>query len=76
MNHPIISFTAVYLKAPHGYVGFIEELPGVNSHGQTIEEARANLQSLAIVIFDLERTQAKEMLEGKDVVRESFTLMV
>ena len=76
MNHPVISFTAVYLKAPHGYVGFIEELPGINSHGQTIEEARTNLQSLATVIFDLERAQAKELLEGKDVVREGFTLMV
>jgi len=76
MNHPVISFTAVYLKAPHGYVGFIEELPGVNSHGKTIEEARINLQSLATVIFELERAQAKELLEGKDVVREGFTLMV
>ena len=76
MNHPVISFTAVYLKAKHCYVGFIEELPGVNSHGQTIEEARANLQSLATVIFDLERAQAKELLEGKDVVREDFTVVV
>jgi predicted RNase H-like HicB family nuclease len=76
MNHPVISFTAVYLKAPHGYVGFIEELPGVNSHGLTIDEARANLQSLAAVIFDLERAQSKELLEGKDVVREGFSLVV
>jgi predicted RNase H-like HicB family nuclease len=74
MNHPVISLTAVYLKARHGYVGFIEELPGVNSHGQTIEEARANLRNLASVIFDLERAQAKELLEGKDVVREDFTV--
>ncbi|MEO8143471.1 MAG: type II toxin-antitoxin system HicB family antitoxin [Betaproteobacteria bacterium] len=74
MNFPVISFTAVYLKAQHGYVGFIEELPGVNSHGQTIEEARANLQRLATVIFDLERAQAKELLAGKDVVREGFVV--
>ena len=76
MNHPVISFTAVYLKAPHGYVGFIEELPGVNSHGLTIEEARANLHSLAAVIFDLERAQAKELLAGKDVVREGFSVLL
>jgi predicted RNase H-like HicB family nuclease len=76
MNHPMISFTAVYLKAPHGYVGFIEELPGVNSHGHTIEEARTNLQSLATVIFDLERAQAQELLAGKDVVREGFSVPV
>ena len=76
MNHPVISFTAVFLKARHGYVGFIEELPGVNSHGQTIEEARANLRNLASVIFELERAQAKELLEGKEVVREDFTVAV
>ena len=76
MDRPVLSFTAVYLKAQHGYVGFIEELPGVNSQGQTIEEARANLRNLATVIFDLERTQAQELLEGKDVVREDFIVLV
>ena len=65
MDHPVISFTAVYLKAKHGFVAFIEELPGVNSHGQTMGEARANLQRLATEIFDLERAQAKELLAGK-----------
>ena len=74
MDRPIFSFTAVYLKSKHGYVGFVEELPALNSHGQTIDEARANLRSLAEVIFDLERAQAKELLEGKDVVREGFTV--
>ena len=76
MNHPAISLTAVYLKAKHGYVAFIEELPGVNSHGQTLGEARANLQRLASEVFDLERAQAKELLRGKDVVREGFTVSV
>ena len=76
MDRPVISFTAVYLKAKHGYVGFIEELPGVNSHGQTIEEARANLRSLATVIFNLERAQSKELLAGKDVVREGLAFPV
>ena len=76
MNHPVISLTAVYLKAPHGYVGFIEELPGVNSQGQTIDEARANLRSQATVIFDLERAQAKELLEGQGVIREDFNVLV
>ena len=76
MDYPVISLTAVYLKSKHGYVGFIEELPGVNSHGQTIDEARSNLQSLATVIFDLERAQAKELLEGKDVVRECFAVSI
>lgn len=76
MDRPVIAFTAVYLKAKHDYVGFIEELPGVNAHGKTIAEARANLQRLAREIFDLERAQSKELLEGKDVVREGFSITV
>ena len=52
MEQGSLAFTAVYLKAKHGYIGFIEELPGVNSHGSTIEEARETLRGLAALIFD------------------------
>jgi len=76
MEQPVIAFTAVYLKAQHGYVGFVEELPGVNSHGQTIEEARSNLERLAAVVFDEERARSQELLEGKEVVREQFRITV
>lgn len=76
MEQPEMAFTAVYLKARHGYVGFVEELPGVNSQGQTLEEARANLRRLAAVVFEAERAQSAEMLAGKDVVREAFRVAV
>jgi len=76
MEQGKLAFTAVYLKATHGYIGFIEELPGVNSHGRTIEEARATLQKLAAVVFDEERRGAEEMIAGKDVVRESFFVAI
>jgi predicted RNase H-like HicB family nuclease len=72
MEQPEIAFTAIFLKGRHGYTGFIEELPGVNAQGHTLEEARANLQNLAAVVFEEERVQAEELLEGKDVVREQF----
>jgi predicted RNase H-like HicB family nuclease len=76
MEQPVVSFTAVYLKGKHGYTCFVEELPGVNSQGQTLEEARANLQSLAAVVFDEERKLSIEMLQGKDVVREQFRVAI
>ena len=76
MDQPIVSFTAVYLKGKHGYTGFVEELPGVNSHGVTLDEARQNLVRLATVVFDEERAQAEQLLEGKDVVREQFRVAV
>jgi predicted RNase H-like HicB family nuclease len=76
MDQPVVSLTAVFLKDKHGYTGFVEELPGVNSHGQTIDEARVNLQRLAVVVFNEERAQSEELLEGKDVVREQFRVPV
>jgi len=76
MDQPLISFTAVFLKGDQGYVGFVEELPAVNSRGRTIEEARENLRLLARVVFDEERAQSAELLQGKDVVREAFNVAV
>ena len=76
MDQPEISFTAVYLKGRHGYVGFVEELPGVNSHGQSIEEARRNLERLVALVFDEERAQSAELLKGKDVLREQFRVPI
>ena len=70
------AFTAVYLKAREGYVGFVEELPGVNSEGRTLAEARANLTRLAAVVFDEERAQAEELIAGKEVVREEFLVPI
>jgi predicted RNase H-like HicB family nuclease len=76
MDQPVVSLTAVFLRDKHGYTGFVEELPGVNSHGQTIDEARVNLQRLAVVVFNEERAQSEELLDGKDVVREQFRVAV
>jgi predicted RNase H-like HicB family nuclease len=74
MERARLAFTAVYLKSNHGYVGFIEELPGLNSHGRTLPEARETLRELAAVVFDEERRGSEELIAGKEVVRESFVL--
>jgi predicted RNase H-like HicB family nuclease len=76
MNQVELAFTAVFLKGRHGYTGFVEELPGVNAQGQTIDEARENLQRLAAVVFNEERIQSEELLGGKEVVRERFRVLV
>jgi predicted RNase H-like HicB family nuclease len=38
-----MEFTAVYIQVPEGYVAFVEELPGANTQGATLDEARENL---------------------------------
>jgi predicted RNase H-like HicB family nuclease len=69
-----LAFTAVYLKSSSGYIGFIEELPGVNSHGRTIDEARDTLQKLMTVVFDEEHHGAEELIEGKTCARSFHSI--
>ncbi|HZS68666.1 MAG TPA: type II toxin-antitoxin system HicB family antitoxin [Burkholderiales bacterium] len=74
MQHGVMAFTAVFLKSKHGYVGFIEELPHVNSHGSTIEEARRTLQELIGLAFDAARQSSRELIAGRELVREAFVI--
>jgi len=37
-------FTAVFEQDGDWWIGYLEELPGANTQGRTLEEARENLQ--------------------------------
>lgn len=76
MEQPQIAFTAIYLKSGNGYFGFVEELPGINSYGHSLDEARRVLRRLAKVVFDEERRASEELIEGKEVVREGFLMSI
>jgi predicted RNase H-like HicB family nuclease len=69
-----MKFTAVFEKVAEGYIAFVEELPGANTQGSTIEEARANLQEAVELVLEANRTLAEEMMKGKEVIRENFPL--
>jgi predicted RNase H-like HicB family nuclease len=69
-----MKFTAVFEKVAEGYIAFVEELPGANTQGSTIEEARANLQEAVELVLEANRTLAEEMMKGKNVIRENFPL--
>jgi predicted RNase H-like HicB family nuclease len=53
-----ITLTAVFQKVPEGYIGFVEELPGANTQGATLEEARANLQEAIELVLEANRVLA------------------
>ncbi len=69
-----MKLTAVYMKVPEGYVAFVEELPGANTQGETIEEARVNLQEAVSMVLDANRELSEQSLRGADVIREALTL--
>jgi len=69
-----MKFTAVYMKVPEGYVAFVEELPGANTQGATLDEARANLREAIALVLDANRELSEKSLEGTEVIREPLNL--
>jgi len=65
-------FTAVFRRVPEGYIAFVEELPGANTQGATLEEARVNLQEAVSLVLEANRTLAEEAVSGQEVIRETF----
>ena len=51
-----LQLTAVFRRVPEGYIAFVEELPGANTQGATLDEARANLQEAVSLVLEANRT--------------------
>ena len=68
-----MQFTAVYVKTPEGYAAFVEELPGANTQGTTLAEARENLVEAVELVLQTNRELAERDLIGHEVTREPFS---
>jgi predicted RNase H-like HicB family nuclease len=69
-----MELTAVFQKVPEGYIGFVEELPGANTQGATLDEARVNLAEAVELVLEANRVLAEDSIEGQDVIREPISL--
>jgi predicted RNase H-like HicB family nuclease len=69
-----MSLTAVFQKVPEGFIGFVEELPGANTQGNTLEEARENLREAVQLVLEANRQLAEAELAGRTVIREAFPI--
>ncbi len=48
--------TAVFRRVPEGYIAFVEEFPGANTQGTTLEEARTNLREAVALVLEAKRS--------------------
>ena len=69
-----IEFHAVFQQVPEGYIGFVEELPGANTQGATLEEARSNLSEAVQLVLEANRALAEEGIRGQRVIREPLRI--
>ena len=67
-------FTAVIQKRDRWYIAYVEEIPGVNTQGRTLTEARRNLKEALRLILETNRQLAAN--GSRDARREPITVRV
>ena len=69
-------FTSVIEKRGNWYIGYVEELPGVNTQGKTLKEVRENLKEALCLIIKANRELAARNQANIPVTRESIRIEV
>ncbi|OGZ20340.1 MAG: hypothetical protein A2654_00275 [Candidatus Nealsonbacteria bacterium RIFCSPHIGHO2_01_FULL_43_31] len=67
-------FTAIYKKSGKWYLGWIEEIPGVNTQGKTLKETKENLKEALLLILETNRFLNKKEVTGGKVIREPLSV--
>jgi predicted RNase H-like HicB family nuclease len=69
-----VKLTAVYERVNRVYIGYVEELPGANTQGATLDETRMNLKETVQLVLEANRELAEKDIAGRNVTREPFEL--
>jgi predicted RNase H-like HicB family nuclease len=64
--------TAVFRKSKYGYIGYVEELPGANTQGKTLEETKKNLIEAIQLVLEANRQMAEEEQTDVEVIKEQL----
>ena len=64
--------TAVFEQGEEWWIGCVEELPGANTQGRTLDEARENLKEALRLVIEANRELARREAEGRNVIREEL----
>ena len=69
-------FTAIYKKSGKWYLGWVEEIPGVNTQGKTLKEAKENLKEALLLILETNKILNSAEVSGKGFIREPLCVSV
>lgn len=65
--------TAVFKKSNNWYLGWIEEIPGVNTQGKTLKETKENLKEALLLVLQTNKKLSRKATRGK-VIRETISI--
>lgn len=67
-------FTAIFEQDGSWWIGYVEELPGANTQGATLEEARENLKEAVALVLEANRALAEKEIAGRPVIKEDLVI--
>ncbi len=68
-------FTSVIEKRGRWYVAYVEEIPGVNTQGRTLAEARRNLKEALTLVIEANRELSAKK-RSPEALREPITVSI
>lgn len=69
-----MNLTAIFEQVGEWWLGYVEELPGANTQGKTLDEARENLREAVQLIIEANRELLLGQIEGHEIIREPLTV--
>ena len=67
-------FTGVYKKRGKWYLGWVEEVPGVNTQGKTLREAKESLKEALLLVLETNRILNKKEISKGKVIRRPLSI--
>ncbi len=69
-------FTAIFEKVEDWYIGYVEEIPGVNTQGKTLEEVHENLCEALKLILQSNKELTQKELGDRKFIREEIKIAI
>ena len=70
-----LKLTAVFQEAEEGgYIAFVEEIPGINTQGETLDDAKTNLLEALHLVMDTQRMLSEKELKNTRFIKEPLEL--
>lgn len=69
-------FTAVFEQDGDWWIGYVEELPGANTQGETLDETRENLKEAIQLVIQANRELARRESSSDTIIREELLVAV
>ena len=67
-------FTGLFKKMGKWYLGWVEEIPGVNTQGKTLQEAKENLKEALFLVLETNRIITKKDSSNGKTIRKNISV--